>query len=104
VRSRPTAFGSQRQEIVVPADQEKLTPQQLEEDIPKSLMAKNPSTASNMVCYSFADSSFKLIPSGGGDDNVVFHMIIEGSKLHKGTKNESLLVRWAVDCLSAFRE
>ncbi|KAA0174144.1 hypothetical protein FNF27_04365 [Cafeteria roenbergensis] len=72
-----------RQEFVRPANQESLTPAQLAEDVPRSLMAKDPNLRSNIVCYSFADNAFKHIPGGGGDDSVVFHFVMEGCLLHK---------------------
>lgn len=74
----------QRQEIIVPADQEKLSEATLAEEVPRSLMAKDPNLRTAVVCYSFADNGFKQIPAGGGDESVAFHFVMEGSMLHKG--------------------
>lgn len=68
---------------VAPPDQEDLTEAQLAEEIARSLMAKDPNTRSNVVCYSFGDNAFKQIPAGGGEDSVAFHFVMDGCKLHK---------------------
>ena len=75
---------SQRRETIRPADQEKLSEAKLAEEVPRSLMAKDPNLRSGVVCYSFTDSAFKQIPGGGGDDSVVFHFSMDGCKLHIG--------------------
>lgn len=57
-------------ETIVPAEQLKLTPKELDEDITRVLTANDPNVPVNIVVYHFKDREYKSVPPGSSDNTV----------------------------------
>ena len=65
---------------IIPADQLKLTPKQLDEDITRVITAGSPRVPHGLVSFSFPEREYKAVPAAA-DEGTIFHTTLRSCSL-----------------------
>ncbi|KAF1794870.1 RAVE complex protein Rav1 C-terminal [Phytophthora cactorum] len=72
--------------IVVPDNQLKLSPQELNEEFSRVLTANDPNVPNNITKYNYKERTYKVDPPGPGD-HLYVHLCCDGSMIHKESED-----------------
>lgn len=89
--------------VIVPTDQVKLTPKEMDEEVTRIMTGNNPQIPSTVVYYNFVEKEFKIMP-GAADEHIVPHLHIHGGVLHKESEEGAEQRNWERDFKSRVAE
>lgn len=72
--------------IVIPDNQLKLSPQELNEEFSRMLTANDPNVPTNITKYNYKERTYKVDPPGSGD-HLYVHLCYDGSMIHKESED-----------------
>ncbi|RLN97191.1 hypothetical protein BBJ28_00016953, partial [Nothophytophthora sp. Chile5] len=72
--------------VVIPENQLKLSPQELNEEFSRVLTANDPNVPNNITKYNYKERTYKVDPPGPGD-HLYVHLACDGSMIHKESED-----------------
>lgn len=80
------AYHEPVKKIVIPDNQLKLSPQELNEEFSRVLTANDPNVPNNITKYNYKERTYKVDPPGPGD-HLYVHLCCDGSMIHKESED-----------------